>query len=743
MRCVRAGLVVGLVIVFGTPAGLARAADDAQAAAELKQIRDQTVAQFTLSAVPKDSPLLKAHVGLMDDEVGGLLRGDGQYWKVWTSVEQPDISMGARAFLRPMRLAMAYATPASKYYHSKPVLAAVEGGLRHLSTFAYADCPEPRNWWAWQIGMPSGLIPTLLLTQGDLDAKLWADELKTVEYLLRDRPGGKDCETGLPKTDMNSLWYLRLRFELAVLKGDAPAARRWATASFRQMAPAGQGAVQADYSHHFHGPDPMWAYGRHFLMEYALLVNRTRGTSLGPTAKELDDYAAMAEHFVNGFCYRGRLSPTMIGREIDRGDEVYHTPYGLLAAAGVASSSHPRAAEFARIVAREKAYYTGDAGLSVAELLRQEYANPQSARMLAVLLAGVPAAEPAPAVDDVFAYPDSDYLQVTRPNFAVGIKMHSKRTRSFESINGENLQGWFLSHGTMFPMITGDEWTGCWPTLDWTRLPGTTAAVNVKGRNANSSPFVGVLRGSEKVALAAMEITAGKSGEFHARKSWLVSGDSILCLGSDIRGPGRVETTVINQPVADEKRIAIDGKPLPSRPFSGRMAVRQIDVDGMTYVLPDRPEVMVSYGPRTSNWSSIRSEDIFGKTKPVTHWYLTVVIEHSASQPTYAYVMGPTGSKDVATAAALTRNVSKGSHFVRSGDGQLEAAVLWEAGAAGAVQDATSPNAISADAGCMLLRSGGAWQVVDPAWSGKPVKVHLAGHDYEAVSERGRAVTLK
>ena len=61
----------------------------------------------------------------------------------------------------------------------------------------------------------------------------------------------------------------------------------------------------------------------------------------------------------------------------------------------------------------------------------------------------------------------------------------------------------------------------------------------------------------------------------------------------------------------------------------------------MKYRLMDPAQVLVIYEPRTSDWSSIRSEEIFGKTKPVTHWYLTVVIEHSAGQATYAYIMEP------------------------------------------------------------------------------------------------------
>ena len=61
----------------------------------------------------------------------------------------------------------------------------------------------------------------------------------------------------------------------------------------------------------------------------------------------------------------------------------------------------------------------------------------------------------------LIAYPDSDFLQVTRPDWAVSIKMHSSRNRGYESINQENLQGWFLSHGSTFHDLSGDEWDGC------------------------------------------------------------------------------------------------------------------------------------------------------------------------------------------------------------------------------------------------------------------------------------------
>ena len=89
---VRSGTFLGIVLLLACATGAS-----ADEAAELARIREQTLAEFTLSDVAKDSAFLQAHVGLLDQEAAGLLRG-GEYWKTWTSAEQPDISMGTTGF---------------------------------------------------------------------------------------------------------------------------------------------------------------------------------------------------------------------------------------------------------------------------------------------------------------------------------------------------------------------------------------------------------------------------------------------------------------------------------------------------------------------------------------------------------------------------------------------------------------------------------------------------------------------
>jgi hypothetical protein len=692
---------------------------------ELRQIKQRLIDEWSLRRVP-DSSAIREQIERLDVAVDGLLDAEGGYWSAWKDVADPMISLHAGAFSRPRELARAYASPASRHHRSPRVLAAIEGSLRHLLKFAYPGCPQPGNWWAWQIGVAMHLTPTLILLEGQLDRELFDREVRTLIYLLKvEEDAGLDgpCPTQQPgppgETDMNTLWHRTLRLQLAVLLENPAMAGKWARQACAEIGPPDHGALQADYSYKFHGQNPMWAYGRAFIADYALLAARYGGTSFGPLPAELDRYAAMLEHFVNGFLYRGRLCPAIVGREISRGPTMYENPTALMALAVMTRSDHPDAEQFARLYARERTAMPDSGDKSGPWLAYRQH---------------VPAARPAPPVSDSFAYPDSDFLQVIRPQWAVGIKMHSSRNAGYESINGENLQGWFLSHGSTFHFIRGDEWDGCWPTLDWTRLPGTTVAADVKGQNA--SPFVGVLRGSDRVALAAMEL---KREGFTARKSWLLDGDAIVCLGSGIAGPGRVETTVLNQPVKPETELLIDGQPAEPGPFERTMTVRSIWLENMGYAFPDGQRVTILRGPRTSDWSSIRDPKRYGPTPPETHHYVTVLISHDKDSTDYRYIMALNVGRDVWTqqAGQIARRYelsTQAAHVIRTDDKRIESIVFWQAGQAGNV---------TADSGCMLLRSDNGWQAVDPARSDRALQVNLGDEAFQLALQGGRSMPLR
>ena len=675
----------------------------------------------------------------LDSAVAKLLAVEKGWWSEF-NLDHPGINHDGAAFTPALILARAYASPGSAYHESAEVLASLEDGLKHLKTMVYPGCKRVRNWWSWDIGMPMKLLPMLYLVEGSLNAELYDAYVETVIYLLLESvfryyalpgyekelqaegPYQPSAEPFVGKTDTNALWIDHRRLQLAVLIENLAMAGKWSAHSFGEVGKPGEGCLQADYSYKFHGAIPMWAYGRAFLSDYGTMVKTYQGTYLGPTEAQLLRYGAMAEHFVQGFLYRGRICPAMIGREITRGPAAYVSAGGFAAVDTLAISEHPDADRFAALAAREAQY-----------LARTPHRTD---------------VEPAPPSIGVFAYPDSDFLQVTRENWAVGIKMHSKRNKGYESINYENLQGWFLSHGSMFYFLDGNEWYNCWPTLDWTRLPGTTVAstklVNNTDvgnrRKQNESPFVGMIHVSDDAALAVEEL---RIGDFHARKLWLMNGDVILCVGRDIAGPWRVETTVVNLPIALDAEVLVDGLALPTEPFERDIEASWLWAGDVGYVFLDPTKLHLVRETRQSDWRSIRGnpKDSVGgeKGNVETKDYFTAVISHDGDTPAYAYAFCP--RRGSAEMPALARSV-RDAYILEATPQAMR--IAYPEGAAYAFWEPGTLRDMEVDRSSLIVLQGQDLHAADPAWRGGEFTVKVNGKALEPISSaRGRTVTMK
>jgi hypothetical protein len=222
---------------------------------------------------------------------------------------------------------------------------------------------------------------------------------------------------------------------------------------------------------------------------------------------------------------------------------------------------------------------------------------------------------------------------------------------------------------------------------------------------------------------------------FTARKSWYVDGDVILCQGSHISGPGRVETTVIQQPVQTDDLLLVDGRAVAGELPEQKMSVRSLWLKDIGYWFPDETPVLISRVKRTSDWGTIRDPARYGPTRPVTHEYVTVVIPHDVHQAAYRYVMTMAVSRSrwlssLGHLPGVSRFSTDGiSHAAGSNAGAAEALVFWEPGGAGG---------ITTDRPCMVMRSENRLLVVDPAWTESPLNVTLDGVPYHLVPESGR-----
>lgn len=158
-----------------------------------------------------------------------------------------------------------------------------------------------------------------------------------------------------------------------------------------------------------------------------------------------------------------------------------------------------------------------------------------------------------------------------RPGFAFSVSMYSDRIRNFESINGENLKGWFTASGATY--LYNDDLNQYlehyWPTVDKQRIAGTTVLKNSSEVNAAfGDAFAGGVEMDGRYGVNAMQYRApqtkdGSPGGLEAKKAWFVLDDSIVCLGADIDSSiagAEAETIVDNRKVDDlAGRLTVNG----------------------------------------------------------------------------------------------------------------------------------------------------------------------------------------
>jgi hypothetical protein len=163
---------------------------------------------------------------------------------------------------------------------------------------------------------------------------------------------------------------------------------------------------------------------------------------------------------------------------------------------------------------------------------------------------GVFATEPAVLGNFVFA--SMDRVVHLGAGFGLGLSMSSTRIYTYESINSENLHGWYTGDGMMY-LYNADLTQfsdSFWPTVNPRRLPGTTvdaaqARANASGQS--TAPNYNWVGGATlgRWGVAGMQLK-GWSNTLTAKKSWFMFDDEIVCLGAGITSTDNrtIETTI-------------------------------------------------------------------------------------------------------------------------------------------------------------------------------------------------------
>ncbi|WP_405115607.1 polysaccharide lyase 8 family protein [Paenibacillus sp. FSL K6-1217] len=565
---------------------------------------------------------------------------------------------------RLREMAIALRSPQCCYHSDATLREQVSYGLQWLYAQRYNDTCQPYgNWWYWEIGVPVALLETLLLMGELLDTGLVERLLLPVDKYVGDPAFHARWFTAKapPCTGANLVWKSTAAALAAVIRGDGQklSAARNALLPLFSYVSEGDGFyedgsfIQHDRYAYTGG------YGVSLLQDVVRLMVWLHATpwELPGEARELT--AQWIDRSFVPLMFRGSMLDMASGREVSREDSQNHESGHAVITSCLRFSRILDAADQVRLLSRVKGWMVAD---SYKPYISE--APPDTAAQARTLLenALVPPAREETCCK-LFARMDRAVLQ--GPGFAYSISMFSSRIYSYESINRENLKGWYTSYGMglLYNSDLGQYADAYWPTVDPYRLPGTTVT-NARQEDGagqgrlSSRSFVGGAVLHDKHGAIAMELEdavnenrVNQAAGLTARKSWFLSGNRIVALGSGIqsRNSATVETIIDNRKLnpAGDHGIIADGIAICRTPgLADTIQPKWIHMTGSTedadvgIVLPVRCCVHALREARPGSWQAINAA---GSSAEIERFYQTLWFDHGAAPEgdTYAYVLLP------------------------------------------------------------------------------------------------------
>ena len=278
----------------------------------------------------------------------------------------------------------------------------------------------------------------------------------------------------------------------------------------------------------------------------------------------------------------------------------------------------------------------------------------------------------------------------------VVLSMHSNRIANYETMNEENLKGWYTGDGMTY--IYGKDsssFVEFWPTADMYHLSGVTNSINKMENKAGErrekptvSPkkFVGGVETGD-VAFVGMDFISWNN-KTTAKKSWLMIDGAVLALGSNITSTdGEIHTTIDNR-ILKKGKIYIDGKELNKNAIIKNPKNISINFnenypdENIGYKIINSPELNINFTENKGSWKNI------GGTldTEIVKQYFSVYLNHGKDpkDETYAYVILPMFSKEEVenydTSRFKIEKLDGKAHIVRDTKTDIVAINFWNDG---------------------------------------------------------------
>ncbi|MDQ0914569.1 polysaccharide lyase family 8 super-sandwich domain-containing protein [Paenibacillus sp. V4I5] len=569
-------------------------------------------------------------------------------------------------YSRLYTLALGYARHGSAYYQNAALLSDIISGLDWMYTNKYnASASIVGNWFDWEVNVPLTLNNMTVVLYTELTTAQKTNYMAAINQFAPDAT----ITNGSTATGANRVWKATaVGIRGMIVKDSAKlASSRDALTDVFIYVTSGDG-FYADGSFIQHTAHPYTGgYGKSLLetiVPFIYLLNGSTWAVVTPAAQNL--YNWIYDSF-EPLIYKGAMMDMSRGREISRRASQDHALGAKVMAPILQMTQFAPAADAARLKSmvkywlQEDTYYNFNTNATLYHLgLAKQILNDTSIISRGELI-------------KYNQYPSMDRAVQLRPGFGFALSMSSSRIYNYESINLENLKGWYTGEGMtyLYNNDLGQYSDEYWALVDKYRLPGTTVDVRTRADSSGSNyksanNWVGGTSAANQYGVSGMELDAWSS-TLTAKKSWFMFDNEVVALGSGITSTDNraIETIMENRKINDagDNALTVNGSAKSSALGWSEMmtGVNWMHLAGQSagsdigYFFPGGTTIKGLREARTGGWDSVNTYAKTLDTTVLTKNFLTLWQDHGAN-PTngqYAYAILPNqSSAQVASYAA-------------------------------------------------------------------------------------------
>lgn len=601
-----------------------------------------------------------------------------------------------------VKIVKAYATPGTKYYKKEEIKTQVIDTLDWLYDNAYHEnLPELGNWWQWEIGIPKKLNEILAIMYDEVPKNKKIKYLKASQYFQPyakwsafspsasySSASHKRISTGGNRIDTSLICFIR-----GVLMED----RTQILDGLNSVAEVGKIVTEKDGFYKdgsFVQHDNVAYNGTYATVLFdglGMILELIDGTEFKIESPEINN---IYDSILKGYSYlmiNGGVNDSVSGRSISR-DNSSEIERGkdLVSSITLLSSKAPKEYRndlysMIKKIVLDNNFYS---------VIKKE-SKPKIKNILENIMADENIKPLKVEGTKIFGAMDRAVYTNSKEGKVV-LSMHSNRIANYETMNEENLKGWYTGDGMTY--IYGKDsssFVEFWSTADMYHLSGVTNSINKMENKAGErrekptvSPkkFVGGVETGD-VAFVGMDFISWNN-KTTAKKSWLMIDGAVLALGSNITSTdGEIHTTIDNR-ILKKGKIYIDGKELNKNSTIKDPKNLTINFnenypdENIGYKIINSPELNINFTENKGSWKNI------GGTldTEIVKQYFSVYLNHGKDpkDETYAYVILPMFSKEEVenydTSRFKIEKLDGKAHIVRDTKTDIVAINFWNNG---------------------------------------------------------------